>query len=186
MYFHIMNFFTATINSWQNLLNKDEVKDIVLNSMKWLVQNGKTHIHGFVIMPNHIHVLWTEVLVGEGANKEVGIGSKKKRQTSRQVLLSFTGHQFKEYLLKTNPKELMKYVSTQNDRQYHFWQRNSKSIDMLTRKIAEQKLDYIHHNPVQPKWKLVEDFVDYRYSSASFYELNQTEFNFLSHYMDFI
>ncbi|MBA2499223.1 MAG: hypothetical protein H0V30_05805, partial [Chitinophagaceae bacterium] len=33
-----------------------------------------------------------------------------------------------------------------------------------------QKLDYIHHNPVSKKWQLVNDFTDYEYSSASFYE----------------
>ena len=33
-----------------------------------------------------------------------------------------------------------------------------------------QKPDYIHYNPVQDKWKLVEDFFEYEHSSASFYE----------------
>lgn len=34
-------------------------------------------------------------------------------------------------------------------------------------------LDYIHHNPVSGKWELVDDFVDYPYSSAKFYELGE-------------
>lgn len=33
-----------------------------------------------------------------------------------------------------------------------------------------QKLDYIHRNPISKKWNLVNDFADYEYSSASFYE----------------
>jgi hypothetical protein len=31
----------------------------------------------------------------------------------------------------------------------------------------------MHHNPVSGKWQLVEDFVDYPYSSARYYELGE-------------
>ena len=48
----------------------------------------------------------------------------------------------------------------------------------------EQKLSYIHTNPVQPHWNLCSDFVDYYYSSASFYETANSDFTFLKHYMD--
>ena len=39
--------------------------------------------------------------------------------------------------------------------------------------MVEQKLDYIHHNPVKGKWALVEDFALYPHSSAGFYELGE-------------
>ena len=31
--------------------------------------------------------------------------------------------------------------------------------------------NYIHHNPVSDKWNLVNDYTDYKHSSASFYDL---------------
>ena len=37
-------------------------------------------------------------------------------------------------------------------------------------KFILEKLKYIHHNPVSERWQLVNDFTDYEYSSASFYE----------------
>lgn len=37
-------------------------------------------------------------------------------------------------------------------------------------------LDYMHHNPVKGKWDLVDDFTQYSYSSAAFYELGQNSF----------
>ncbi len=40
----------------------------------------------------------------------------------------------------------------------------------FTEKMVEQKLDYIHHNPVSGKWNLVEDFSEFAHSTASFYE----------------
>ncbi|HTG57328.1 MAG TPA: hypothetical protein VL943_13715 [Niabella sp.] len=49
-------------------------------------------------------------------------------------------------------------------------------------KMIEQKLDYIHHNPVRGKWNLVNDFVDYKYSSARYYEFGEVEDIAISHY----
>ena len=37
-------------------------------------------------------------------------------------------------------------------------------------KFILEKIKYIHHNPVSKRWELVNDFTDYEYSSASFYE----------------
>ena len=31
----------------------------------------------------------------------------------------------------------------------------------IDEKMIEQKLDYIHHNPLKGKWKLVDDFTTY-------------------------
>ena len=36
-------------------------------------------------------------------------------------------------------------------------------------KFFNQKLKYIHRNPVSGKWKLVIDYTDYEHSSASFF-----------------
>ena len=49
------------------------------------------------------------------------------------------------------------------------------------RKFIEQKLNYIHHNPVSKKWRLVSDFRDYEYSSASFYDQGIKHYDKLLH-----
>jgi hypothetical protein len=40
-------------------------------------------------------------------------------------------------------------------------------------KLLEQKMDYIHHNPVKGKWNLAGNFTMYQHSSASYYECGQ-------------
>ncbi len=47
---------------------------------------------------------------------------------------------------------------------------DAKPVNALA--FLNQKLDYIHYNPVKGKWSLAECFTDYQHSSASFYELN--------------
>ncbi len=48
--------------------------------------------------------------------------------------------------------------------------------------VLEQKLEYIHCNPVSGKWNLVSDYVDYEHSSAGFYELNKSRIMGITHY----
>ncbi|MEP7128397.1 MAG: hypothetical protein ABI729_05995 [Chitinophagales bacterium] len=168
-----MYFFTATINSWKHLLQEDALKQILLDSFSWFHSNNRAAINGFVVMPNHFHLLWTPM-----------VGYQKMK--NEDALLSFTGHQFRKALEKSDPFLLSQYRSQQADREYQFWERRPRSIEIKSRSIAEQKLVYIHHNPLQEHWGLVSRPEDYRFSSARFYLLNEQSHDFLKHYMDFI
>ena len=56
--------------------------------------------------------------------------------------------------------------------------------ECFSEQMIQVKLDYIHHNPVQPGWNLVEDFTFYSHSSADFYE-NRGVKKFITHYKEF-
>jgi len=47
--------------------------------------------------------------------------------------------------------------------------------------MAEQKLEYIHANPITGKWNLVEYAEDYIHSSASFYNGRENNYVKLTH-----
>lgn len=51
-------FFTATILEWYKLLLNDAYKEIIIDSMKFLVNENRVKIYDFTIMPNHIHIIW--------------------------------------------------------------------------------------------------------------------------------
>ncbi len=68
------------------------------------------------------------------------------------------------------------------DRKFQVWERNSLSVDLFTEKVFLQKLDYVHNNPVQPKWNLAILPEEYEWSSAEFYETGTNKFSFLTHY----
>lgn len=124
-----------------------------------------------VIMPNHIHLLWK--------NTEY-----YPYESLRRDFLKFTAQQIKFFLLKNNPDFISSFLSTQTDCAFQIWERRSKSIFIQHRDIAFQKLNYIHQNPIQPHWKLVSDYQQYRYSSVRYYECGEKDFTFLTHYMD--
>ena len=47
-----------------------------------------------------------------------------------------------------------------------------------------QKLQYMHLNPVSKKWNLTNDFTQYEYSSASFYERGIKKYENILHVND--
>jgi putative transposase len=55
---------------------------------------------------------------------------------------------------------------------------------MDSREKLEQKLNYIHNNPLNARWNLAKRPEDYYWSSARFYEMGRDDFGFLTHYED--
>jgi len=51
-------FWTATINNWNHLLSTDSLKDTIVNLLTYLSEKKKIKVYGFVIMPNHTHLIW--------------------------------------------------------------------------------------------------------------------------------
>ena len=51
-------FFTATNLEWNKLLQPDKYKDVIIESMRFVVNDNRVMIYGFVIMSNHIHIIW--------------------------------------------------------------------------------------------------------------------------------
>lgn len=85
-------------------------------------------------------------------------------------------------LLQTNKFKPELYRVNAKDREYQFWERNALSVDLWSQKVFEQKLNYIHDNPLQDKWRLAEFAEGYKYSSAKFYMTGVNEFGLLTHY----
>ena len=67
--------------------------------------------------------------------------------------MKYTAQQMK-FALAQNIKDLEKYKVKASDRAYQFWERNPLGMDLWTRPVFIQKLNYMHNNPTQPHWKL--------------------------------
>lgn len=164
-------FYTNTICNFGHLLADDNLKMIIINSLRYLVSQQLIELYGYVIMPNHIHLIWS-MLKRNGKESPAGSFSK------------FTAHEFKKYLLQNNPVRIDQYRSHKNDRTFQFWKRDPLAVPLTYESILMQKLDYIHDNPIKEKWNLCTYPEDYRWSSASFYETGIDEFKILTHFKD--
>jgi REP element-mobilizing transposase RayT len=162
-------FFTATCLEWTKLLQPDKYKDLIAASMKFLVEKKRAILYGFVIMINHIHIIW---------QMHVGI----KRSNLQRDFLKFTAQKMKRDLQKNHPIVLSQFLVNAKDRKYQFWERHSLSIDIWSERVLEQKLKYLHENPVTAG--LCRFPEEYKYSSALFYKTGIDNWGFLTHYRD--
>ena len=52
------DYFTATILEWKHLLKPDKYKNVVISSLEFLVVERRIRFYGFVIMSNHVNLIW--------------------------------------------------------------------------------------------------------------------------------
>ena len=71
---------------------------------------------------------------------------------------------WKELLLDYFEKEAEKSSNTTN---YQFWRHDNKPIELWSNEVIQQKIDYIHNNPVEAGF--VTDPIDWKHSSARNY-----------------
>ena len=162
-------YFTATNLEWKRLLKPDKYKDIVTSSLRFLVTDKRAKIFAFVIMENHIHLIW-QMMPGN------------EPEAVQRDFLKYTAQRIKKDLEKNHPDLLSHFKVDAKDRKYQFWERNALSVELRTHTVFMQKLEYIHWNPVKAGiCKLPEE---YKYSSALVYETGVDNWGFLEHYRD--
>ena len=113
------HFFTATIYKWENLLKPDGHKDILINCLKFLVNDNRVEVNAFVIMSNHVHIIWQPL----------------QQYTPTQIQTSFMTHtakSIKKKLLDEDPGLIEKHKVNKYDRTYQIWKREPLSIKLFT------------------------------------------------------
>ncbi|HYV92823.1 MAG TPA: transposase [Chitinophagales bacterium] len=168
---HPAYFYTATILNWNYLLKNDQYKRFITDSLKFMVEDKRIYVYGFTIMPNHIHLCMS---IREG----------HELSDIKNSFMKFTAQRMKLDMLHSNDPALENFISTQRDRKYQIWERNALAIPIYSREVMEQKLNYIHNNAIQEKWRLAEFPEQYFFSSAAFYYLNKDDWGFITHYME--
>jgi putative transposase len=161
-------FWTATIHNWNPILQPDYRKEIIIKSLSWIKENELAQIYSYVIMPNHLHLIWKTA-------------QKERKESVQGTLLKHTAHLLKKDLMQNAPELLSSFRVMAANKQFQFWQRDSLAIKLYTREVAYQKLNYIHQNPVAKKWNLSPNYVLYKYSSAAFYEYGFDPWGLVTH-----
>ena len=166
---HHPQFGTITNLNWLPVLQNDLHKQILLEAIKHRVLEEKLTIYAFVIMPNHFHAIWQ-------------LHDAVKKDQFQRDLLKFTARSLLQFMRMNDDALLDKLKVADADREYQVWERNSLSKIIFSQKFFQQKFNYIHHNPIKPKWNLATFPEQYYYSSAKFYNSGIDHFGFLTHY----
>jgi putative transposase len=156
-------YMTFTIIGWIDVFSRQAYRDIVIDSLKFCQKSKGLHLHAYVIMSNHMHLIAS---VNEGCSISDFVRDCEKF-TAKQILNDIETNAIesrKEWMLHQ-----FKYYASRHSRNeiYQLWEHDNHFIELSSATFTQQKIDYIHQNPV--KAGLVYRAEDYVYSSASNY-----------------
>lgn len=160
-------FCTFTCYNWLPLFEITNLYEKIFNWFDLLANKGNK-ILGFVIMPNHLHLL---IYLTDNKINLNQIISNGKRFMAYEIIKRLKENENKELLDKLSNSVIER--ERKNGKLHNVFQPSFDSKICFNEAFILQKIEYMHHNPVSKKWNLVEDFRNYKYSSASFYELNE-------------
>ena len=153
-------FVTDTVVDWVDIFTRPVYKHIIVDSLKYCQQHKGLIIYAWVLMSNHLHAI-----VGTtGENTLSDIWRDFKKFTSKEIIATI-----KTEISESRSEWMLNRFeySGKNDKKiknYRFWQEGNDAQGIYLNEYFEQKLNYIHYNPV--KAEIVNRPEDYRYSSA--------------------
>jgi len=156
-------FISFAVVEWVDVFIRSEYKDILIDSLHYCQKSKGMEVFAWCIMTNHVHLIFRSA---NDQKPELLIGDFK-RFTSKAIVAAIKNNSSesrKEWLLE---HFLKAGAMSSNVKQYQFWQHDNKPIELWSNKVFDEKINYIHNNPVEAG--LVSYPEDYVYSSARDY-----------------
>jgi len=156
-------FVTFTIIYWLDVFTRKEYRDIFLDSIRYCQQNKGLHVYAYCIMSSHVHM----IVSGYGSQKLEDVIRDIKKYTSLKIINAVVDNS------QESRKELLLWLfekagtGNSNNTRYQFWQQHNHPVELNTNEKLEQRLNYIHNNPVEAG--IVRYPEEYLYSSAGNY-----------------
>jgi putative transposase len=152
-------FITITVIDWVDLFTRPVFKHILIDSLEYCIKNKGLSVYAYVIMSNHLHL----IVSSDEENKLEATMRDFKKFTSKKLIEAI------EVETESRREWLLKKFAFASDRikrgsKYKVWKDGFHPIELSNREILEQKLNYIHENPVIEEIVINEE--DYKYSSA--------------------
>lgn len=151
-------FLTSIVVDWVDIFSRRTYRDIVIDSLQYCVKEKGLLLYGYVVMTNHVHLL-----VRSSTGKLSDTLRDFKKFTSYKILKEIQNEpeSRREWMLHR-----FSWNAAQHNRNesHQLWTHENHAIEITSQKFFQQKLNYIHQNPVRAGW--VEREEDYIYSSA--------------------
>lgn len=153
-------FVTFTVIQWLDVFTRREYRDIFLDSLRYCQKNKGLEVCAYCIMTSHVHL----IIGRHGEPALEGIIRDIKKYTAVKIIEA----------IRKNPQESRKEfllwlferagTKNSNNTKYQFWQQHNHPIELATNEMIDQRLNYLHNNPVEAGIVLSPE--DYLYSSA--------------------
>lgn len=130
---------------WADVFTRKIYTDELVKNLIFCQNNKGLNIYCYVIMTNHLHLIASR----EGELLLSDLIRDFKSYTAKQLLS----------LILENPQEsrkewlemIFRYhgKGTKQNKDFAFWQKTSHPVPLWSTEVIQQKVDYIHNNPVR-------------------------------------
>jgi len=150
---HATYFITSTIVEWLPVFTTTACCDILVNALLHGRTNRQLRIYAWVILENHFHAILS------GPELSLTLGHLKR--FTAHALLAQIKTENRDWLIN----QLAYFRAAHKKLQEHqVWQESVHPQQIDTDEMMQQKIDYIHHNPVRRGWVVAPEH--WHYSSA--------------------
>jgi len=157
-----LHFVTYTTINWIDVFIREEYRNILTESINYCKANKGLEVYGYCLMPSHFHM----IMGRSRENTLEGIVRDMKSYTSRRMHEVLEDRNYIHESRREWMLWMMKRagIKKSNNKGFQFWQQHNHPIEIWSPAVFDQKLAYIHNNPVEAGF--VENPEDWRYSSA--------------------
>ncbi len=155
-------FISFAVVHWIDVFIRNEYKYELVDSWKYCIENKGLEVYSWCIMTSHVHMI-----IGIHQNKLEDIVRDMKSYASTKLHKAIQEHpqeSRREWMLWMMERAGKK---NSNNADFQFWQQHNQPIELNTNDLMQQKLDYIHNNPVASGF--VENPEEWLFSSARDY-----------------
>ena len=156
-------FITFAVENWVDVFTRQNYKDILLDSLRFCQKEKGLVIYAWCLMTNHIHL----IVARNGTETIDSIIRDFKKYTSVHICRAIESNHSESRRLWMLQLFSAAAMNSSKHQKYKFWENEYHPVELFSSAVIDQKLDYIHNNPVK------EGFVDkpeeYVYSSARDY-----------------
>lgn len=152
------HFVTSATLHWLPIFRRDDYFRVLIDNLNYCISHRGLLVHGYVLMPDHFHLICTQV---EGKLSQV-LGHFK----------GYTAHLIAPIIRQDGRDTWIRAMERAGTRDngVKLWQDEFHPEQVHSRPSFEQKLRYIHENPLRAGF--VSDPCHWKYSSADFYYQN--------------
>jgi len=150
-------FITSTIVDWIPVFCNKKYFEILIDAIEYSQKNKGLKVYAYVILDNHFHMIVS-------GNRLTNIIRSIKSYTAKEIIKQLRKEKKHSILDQFKGNKL----NHKKECTYQIWQEGYHPQAIISEDMLEQKVDYIHLNPV--KRGLVLEAEQWKYSSAEYYE----------------
>jgi len=154
-------YLTITVVEWIDVLSRPVYKHLMVDSINYCIVNKGLKVYCWCLMSNHLHMVAS---AEEGSLSDILRDFKKFTSKALIQAIQEVPESRREWMLN------LFWYAGKNDKKikyYRVWQEGNDAQEIHSNAFLDEKMDYIHNNPV--KAELVVNPEDYLYSSARDY-----------------